>query len=134
MTMRILPLAIVFLGCSVEMAAAVETVRVDSSTAAPRLLVDGKPVRARMFWGAPGSGLIPIGPQGERITFEFSPAEDEPSKATMHFRFGPAPGTICLDDIHVVEIGAEQEVIPQQRVTLPMKRGDTRVLAVISRE
>jgi beta-galactosidase len=115
MAIRSLLLVILLLGWSVEMAAAVQTVRVDSSTATPRLLVDGRPVRARMFWGAPGSGLIPIGPQGKRITFEFSPNEDEPSRATMHFRFGTTPGTIYLDDVHVVEIETGQDVIPQQK-------------------
>ncbi|NQT12666.1 MAG: hypothetical protein HQ582_07955, partial [Planctomycetes bacterium] len=115
MTNRDIALVMILLGCSVATAAGVETVRVDSSAGAPRLLVDGKPVRARMFWGAPGSGLIPVGPQGERITFEFSPSEDELSRATMHFRFGATPGTVCLDDVHVVEIDAGQDVVPRQQ-------------------
>ena len=114
LTKRNLSLAMILLGCSATLAAAVETVRVDSSASAPRLLVDGRPVRARMFWGAPGSGLIPVGPQGEPITFEFSPAEDEPSRATMHFRFGTTPGTICLDDVRVVDLGTGEDVVPRQ--------------------
>ena len=115
MTIRNLPLAIILLGCLVAAAVAAETVRVDPSARAPRLLVDGQPVRARMFWGAPGSGLIPVGPQGEQVTFEFSPTEDEPARATMHFRFGTTPGTIWLDDVHVVEIETGQDVVPRQR-------------------
>jgi hypothetical protein len=34
--------------------AAVESVRIDASTGAPQIIVDGKPVRARIFFGTPG--------------------------------------------------------------------------------
>ena len=47
----------VFLTCNTAMS--VETVRVDASSGAPRLVVDGKPVRARVFWAPPGSGRWP---------------------------------------------------------------------------
>ncbi|HUT88467.1 MAG TPA: beta-galactosidase [Thermoguttaceae bacterium] len=91
-----------------------ETVRVDSSNAAPRLLVDGKPVRARMFWGAPGSRPLPIGSAGEELSFEFASSEDEPAKATVHLRFGQTPGDVYLDDVRVVEIDTGRDVIPRQ--------------------
>lgn len=85
-------------------ATGVETVRVDASAGAPRLLVDGKPVRARMFWGAPGSRPLPIAKDGAQISFEFSPAEDEPARGTMHFRFGHVPGNVFLDDIRIQDL------------------------------
>lgn len=94
----------------VSAAAAVETVRVDASSGAPRLLVDGRPARARMFWGAPGSRPLPITKSGTQISFEFSPAEDEPSKATMHLRFGHVPGKIYLDDIRVQDLTAGKDL------------------------
>jgi len=93
-------------------AAGVETVRVDASSGAPRLLVDGKPVRARMFWGAPGSRPLTVGKAGQEATFEFSPAEDEPATATMHFRFGNTPGQVYLDDIRVVDVTTGRDVFP----------------------
>jgi hypothetical protein len=94
-------------------AVAVETVRVDASSGVPLILVDGKPVRARMFWGGPGTRPLPIAPKAQAVDFEFTPTHDEPSKATMHFRFGQKAGDVYLDDIRVVEVETGREVIPQ---------------------
>lgn len=104
-----LPLLIVF-ALSVS-AGAVETVRVDASSGAPRLVVDGKPVRARMFWGAPAARPLPIGTEWREVAFEFTPAEDEPARATMHFRFGSTPGDVFLDDIRVRDLDASADVV-----------------------
>ncbi len=102
-----------FLGALVTTctAGAVDTVRVEVVDGVPRLVVDGQPVRARMFWGAPGSGRVQVGPEGGRVTFQFTAAEDEPARATMHFRFGHLPGTVELDDIRVVDLTAGQDVL-----------------------
>jgi hypothetical protein len=81
-----------------------QTVRVDASAGAPRIVVDGRPVRARMFWGAPGSRPLSVGTEGQEVEFEFSPPQDEPAKATMHFRFGQTPGDIWLDELHVRDL------------------------------
>lgn len=91
---------------------AAETVRVDATSGAPRLLVDGKPVRARMFWGAPGTRPITVRPEGEHLEFEFSPLQDEPRTATMHFRFGQTAGSVDLDDIRVQDLTTGEEVLP----------------------
>jgi len=88
--------AIVLTIISVTSAVAVETVRIGTSDGAAQLLVDGKPVRARMFWGAPGRGQLSIGPEAEKVMFEFSATEDEPKRATMHLRFGSTPGDVYL--------------------------------------
>jgi len=93
-------------------ACAVETARIDASAGAPRLVIDGKPVRARMFWGAPQPRQLPIGPEAKQVAFEFSPTEDEPARATMHLRFGHAPGDIYLDDIRVVDLADNADVVP----------------------
>ena len=93
-------------------AVGVESVRVDASSGAPRIVVDGRPVRARMFWGAPNAGLLPAEETGPFRTFEFSPKEDEPKGATMHFRFGQQPGDIYLDDIRCVDLTTGREVFP----------------------
>ncbi len=95
-------------------AAAVETVRVDAASGAPRIVVDGRPVRARMFWGAPGSRPLPLATAGQDIEFEFSPAQDEPARATMHLRFGQTPGVVCLDDLQVVDLTTGRDVLPLQ--------------------
>lgn len=89
------------------------TVRVDAAGGAPRLLVDGRPVRARMFWGAPGTTPIPLSPAGEVITREFTAVESEPDHATMHLRFQKVPGEILLDDIQLTEVETGRQVIPR---------------------
>ena len=91
----------------------VETVRVDASSGAPRLVVDGKPVRARMFFGIPGTKPLPADTVGTEISFEFVPAQDEPRTATMHFRFGPSAGTVDLDDIRVQDLTTGDDVLAQ---------------------
>src|SRR5258708_3426320 len=91
---------------------AIESVRIDASSGAPRIMVDGKPVRARIFCGAPGHRHVHVGSTAGPVSFEFSGVEDEPAKATMHFRFGQVPGDVYLDDIRVVDAGDGHDVVP----------------------
>ena len=93
---------------------AIETARIDASAGAPRLMIDGKPVRARIFWGGPGSRPLPIKAGAQELDFEFSPTETEPAKATMHLRFGETAGDIYLDDIHIRDVTAGQDVMSPQ--------------------
>ena len=98
-------------GCGTS-AVAIETAGIDVSSGVPQLVVDGKPVRARMFWGAPRSRPLAIGPDVRQISFEFSPNEDSPAHATMHLRFGETAGDVFLDDIHVADVDGSGDVIP----------------------
>ncbi|MBV9848666.1 MAG: hypothetical protein JO250_03155 [Armatimonadetes bacterium] len=71
------------------------TVRVDASGGAPRLVVNGRPVRARMFFGiyqGPQPAALPIRAGAQRISFQFTAIESEPTHATMHFRFSCRAG------------------------------------------
>ena len=79
------------------------TARVSVVNGAPRLLVNGKPVRARMFFGGPGSNPIDVGSQGRRVEFDFEAGADSEGQGTMHFRFGQNPGVIDVDDIRVTD-------------------------------
>lgn len=87
------------------------TVRVDSAQGAPRLVVNGQPVRARMFWGGPGSAPIHLKAGVTEVSFEFE-ARQTVSNGTLHFRFGRTPGTIVLDDIRIVDLGQPTEMLP----------------------
>lgn len=87
------------------------TVRVKASSGVPRLLVNGKPVRPRFFWGAPGSGLIRLTEQEQRLHFDFAPTQSEPATATMHFRFGQTAGDVYLDDIRVTDLDTKRDVV-----------------------
>ena len=88
------------------------SVRVDPAGGAPRLVVNGEPVRARMFWGAEGSSLIALQPAWQRIEFEFVASADA-DKGTMHFRFGAQPGEVCLDDIQATDLNEKRVLFPK---------------------
>ena len=111
MSLRYLAISLLLIGVC-RAAGAVETVRVDARAGAPCLRVDGKPVRARLFWGAPGARPLPLSKAGQRIVFEFTSGDDEPAAATMHFRFGNTPGDAWLDDIRVRDLDAGQDALP----------------------
>jgi beta-galactosidase len=86
-----------------------QTVRVDSNDGAPRILVDGKPVRARIFFGSPGSRALPVALEGKTISFDFVAEGDAPSSGTLHFRFGAQPGDIWLDDLTLVDLDGKAQ-------------------------
>ena len=84
----------------------------ESPNGAPRIVVNGQPVRARMFFGAPGSSALAIGPEWKQIAFEFT-ATGSADTGTMHFRFGQGVGDVFVDDVRVTDTGdASQDVIP----------------------
>jgi len=97
---------------SLAQPAAALTVRVDSAGEAPRTLVEGKPVRARMFWGAPGARPVYFAEGAHQLSLEFVAVADEPTNATMHFRFGDTPGEVRLDDIRVTDLDTGQDAVP----------------------
>jgi len=101
-----------FVGLWIVSPAFALTVRVDSPNGTPRILVNGEPVRARMFWGAPGSAPIRITPDWSEVSFDFV-AGGSAANGTMHFRFGDTPGDVFLDDIHVVDLDEKRDLIPR---------------------
>jgi hypothetical protein len=88
------------------------TVRVDASRAAPRLMVNGQPVRARMFFGLPGAAPIKLEPTSRTIEFEFTADDDSRGKGTLHLRFGAIPGDVFFDNIRVVDVASGKDVTP----------------------
>src|ERR1035438_627996 len=88
------------------------SVRVDASSGAPRLLVNGKPVRPRMFFGGPGSATIRIEPAGRLVQFEFVAQDDAPDNGTLHFRFGHTTGDVFLDNIRIADVTSGKDVSP----------------------
>lgn len=86
-------------------------VRVNATGGAPRICVDGQPVRARMFYGAPNMGPVQVGAAPGEMAFEFTALEDEPAHATLHFRFGQQPGTVDLCDLRVVDTATGRDVL-----------------------
>ncbi len=103
--------ALVLLILAAGLSASALTVRVDPRSGAPCVVVNGQPVRSRMFWGAPGSAPIPVTTAWKEASFEFV-ASATAASGTMHFRFGHTPGEVYLDDIHVVDLDASIDLIP----------------------
>lgn len=87
------------------------TVAVDPAGGAPRLVVNGQPVRGRMFFGGPAAAPLPLSAAGGWVEDTFVALADEPRTATMHFRFGASPGRIVLDDIQVTELVTGRVVV-----------------------
>jgi hypothetical protein len=88
------------------------TVRVAVSSGVPRLVVNGQPVRPRMFFGGPGSSPIKVEPAGRLVEFDFIAQEDAPDTGTLHFRFGQTAGDVFLDNIRVVDMVSGKDVAP----------------------
>lgn len=89
------------------------SVRVDASKGAPRLMVNGKPERARIFWGGPGSSTIQLTRDARLVEFDFTPSASTQT-GTMHFRFGKTPGGINLDDIRVTDLTSGKDTMPSR--------------------
>jgi beta-galactosidase len=86
-------------------------VRVDASNGAPRLTVNGVPVRARFFYGQPASGTLHVSETGTRQQFEFVADRDVDAAGTLHFRFGQRLGDIYLSGLNVTDITAQKVLI-----------------------
>ncbi len=90
--------------------APVRTARVRVIDGIPRLVINGQPVAARIFWGAPGRGVVRTGPVGREITFEFTALEDGEGQATLHLRFGSLPGLILIDSVRIVDAATGEKL------------------------
>jgi hypothetical protein len=91
-------------------AASALDVRVDPARGAPRLTVDGRPVRSRMFFGAPGTAPLAANPNWESHAFEFV-ARASATNGTLHFRFGQSSGEVDLDKILITDVGTGRAVL-----------------------
>ena len=104
------PAIVLLLALSSSLASGL-TVRVDAAKGAPRLMVNGEPVRARMFYGGPGASALPVGLEWQHLEFDFT-ATGSATNGTMHLRFGPSAGDVFLDEIQVTDLTDKQDLIP----------------------
>jgi len=91
--------------------APIRSARVRTIDGIPRLVLNGQPVPARIFWGAPGRGAIQAGPTGQSVTFEFVAYDDAERQGTLHFRFGRLPGSVLLDSIRVQDVDTGDTIL-----------------------
>jgi hypothetical protein len=86
-----------------------KTARVRTVGGVPRIEVDGKPTRARLFWGGASASPVPIGAERE-ITFSFV-APLTTQTGTIHFRFGRELGKVGVRGVRIVEAGSGRVVL-----------------------
>lgn len=89
----------------------------------PRLVVNGKPMRPRIFWGGPGTAPLSIAKGRQTLNLTFSPELDEPSTATLHLRFKEVLSTVLIESVHLRDLTAGVDIIPTERL------GDAAVFA-----
>ncbi|MDO5581914.1 MAG: beta-galactosidase [Planctomycetia bacterium] len=90
---------------------ALDTARVEVRKGVPVILLDGKPVRGRMFYGGPGgqNNAFLAGSEWKTFSYEFTPSRDVIQCGTVHFRFGVQPGTVYLDNIVIEEVPSKSD-------------------------
>ncbi len=91
------------------------TVRVKVDKGAPRILVNNKPVRGRVFYGQPSAGKLTLPANGEIVSYLFSPNQTVNQGATMHLRFGQSAGEIILDDMRIEDLTTGKDALPIQK-------------------
>ena len=81
-----------------------ERYAVESDNGAPRITLDGTPVRARIFWGrADLENGVSVNTERKCVDYCYNVSVDANKKGTLHFRFGRKPGTILLDDVSIID-------------------------------
>ncbi|MBI4978140.1 MAG: hypothetical protein HZC28_11695 [Spirochaetes bacterium] len=87
------------------------TAKVEVRNGAPLLVVNGTPVRPRIFWGHGfgSGGDNPLTGRMEKHSFSFDAVTDD-SQCTLHLRFGEDSGTIIVDDIIITDDTSGKDV------------------------
>ncbi|MBN8217117.1 MAG: hypothetical protein J0L75_10790 [Spirochaetes bacterium] len=88
------------------------TATVELRQGVPMLMVDGKPERARIFWGhgASGGGGQEIGKEWLLSRFEAKLPEDD-NACTLQLRFGEEAGTVWIDEIAIRDLEMASNLI-----------------------
>ena len=91
-----------------------KTARVRTVGGVPRIEIDGKPTRARIFWGGVSASPVPIGAERE-IAFSFV-APLTTDTGTIHFRFGQELGRVGVRAVRIMEVGSGRVVLGVESV------------------
>ncbi len=98
---------------------AAECVKVESRNGAPCILVDGQPVRPRVFFGKPVSQPLKLQAGENVFDFEFRPIASSQKRGTLHFRPDSEPGTLRLDDLSIIESETGRSILPPEDFDAP---------------
>lgn len=83
----------------------IERVRVEPVQGVPMILVDGRPVRSRIFWGGQTRGIPKeLSSEWQDFSIVFTSSEDAEKRGTLHLRFSHEPGEIRIDDLSITDV------------------------------
>jgi len=88
------------------------TARVESTPAGPRLMLDGRAIVPRTFFGSRRPGLSAATETWQTVRYTFKPSGEAAGNGTFHFRFGQQPGTVKLRRLSITEDGTGRAVLP----------------------
>ncbi len=97
--------------CLFVIVASSDEVRVRSSGGVPRIEIDGKPVRGRMFYGYSGYGVLDVETEPRLAECKFTGLIDDPNGASLHIRFQREANTIRIGELRVVDLDSGEEMI-----------------------
>ena len=95
-----------------SLAAFAHEYQVNVNNGVPQIEVDGQPVRARWFFGAPAINTHRIRVGEQRISITLSPCETGLARTTFHFRFGHHPLDILIDQFEVIDLTDGTHLLP----------------------
>ena len=86
--------------------------QVNVNNGVPQIEVDGQPVRARWFFGAPAINTHRVQVGEQRFAITLSPCETGLARTTFHFRFGHHPLNILIDQFEVIDLTDGTNLLP----------------------
>ena len=86
------------------------TVRVKTGPTGPQLLVDGKPVPPRVFFGSRRGVGSAVGKDWQKLTLKFTPGVEVAGNGTLHFRFTKEPQWLEFRKVRIVAVDGTQPV------------------------
>ena len=88
--------------------AAERVVQVRSGEGGPQILVDGRAVAPRMFYGTRLGGQLAVDVDWRELGFDFVADMDVAGSGTLHFRFAPEPNWLEIREVRIRALdGAE---------------------------
>ncbi len=101
-------LLVVLAGCC----AFAHDVVVERRGGVPQILVDGTPVRPRMFFGGPTAKTMPVKKGWQHFEQDFIVPHDYEGLITFHFRFTKVNSTTIIDDFRVIDLDTGKDIQP----------------------
>lgn len=87
------------------------TVRIERTPGGPQIMVDGKLIPPRCFFGSRRGGYCMSRPEWTQTSFQFTPVAPVSKRGTLHFRFEKQPAEYWIKDVRVVDAADGTDVL-----------------------